>query len=190
MGKKWKQCQILFSWAPRSSQMMTPDVKLKDTCSWKKSYDKRRHSIIKQRHHFADKGPYSQSYSFSVSHVPTWELDQKKSEHRRIDTFELRCWRRLLTLPWAARRLNQSKYSLEGLLLKSKLQYFGHLIRRASSLEKTLMPAKIESRRRGRQGWHGWMASPTWWIWAWTNSRRLWRTGKPGVLKFMGLQRV
>ena len=89
------------------------------------------------------------------------------------------------------RRLNQSKYSSEALMLKPKLQYFGHLIRRASSLEKTLMPGKTESRRRrGRQGWHGWMASPTRWIWAWTNSRRLWRTGKPGVLKFMGLQRV
>ena len=83
----------------------------------------------------------------------------KKAEHRRIDAFELWCWKRLLRVPWAARRSNQSilkeispEYSLEGLMLKLKLQYFGHLMRRANSLEKTLMLGKIEGkRRRGRQ---------------------------------------
>ena len=83
----------------------------------------------------------------------------KKAEHRRIDTFELWCWRRLLRVPWTARRSNQSilkeissEYSLEGLMLKLKLQYFGHMMRRANSLEKTLMLGKIEGRRRrGRQ---------------------------------------
>ena len=79
----------------------------------------------------------------------------KKAEHRRIDAFELWCWRRLLRVPWTARRSNQSileeigaKYSLEGLMLKLELQYFGHLMRRADSLEKTLMLGKIEGRRR------------------------------------------
>ena len=83
----------------------------------------------------------------------------KKAECRRIDTFELWCWRRLLQVPWTARRSNQSilkeispEYSLEGLMLKLKLQYFGHLMQRADSLEKTLMLGKIEDRRRrGRQ---------------------------------------
>ena len=83
----------------------------------------------------------------------------KKAEHRRIDAFELWCWRRLLRVPWTARRSNQSiikeispGYSLEGLMLKLKLQYFGHLMGRANSLEKTLMLGKIEGRRRrGRQ---------------------------------------
>ena len=83
----------------------------------------------------------------------------KKAEHQRIDTFELWCWRRLLRVPWTARRSNQSilkeispEYSLEGLMLKLKLQYFGHLMRRADSFEKTLMLGKIEGRRRrGRQ---------------------------------------
>ena len=83
----------------------------------------------------------------------------KKAEHRRIDAFELWCWRRLLRVPWTARRSNQSILkeispgcSLEGLMLKLKLQYFGHLMRRADSLEKTLMLGKIEGRRRrGRQ---------------------------------------
>ena len=87
----------------------------------------------------------------------SWTI--KKAEHRRIDAFKLWCWRRLLRVPWTARRSNQSilkdispDYSLEGLMLKLKLQYFGHLIRRADSLEKTLMLGKTEGRRRrGRQ---------------------------------------
>ena len=83
----------------------------------------------------------------------SWTI--KKAEHRRIDAFELWCWRKLLRVPWTARRSNQSispEYSLEGLMLKLKLQYFGHLMRRADSLEKTLMLRKIEGRRRrGRQ---------------------------------------
>ena len=87
----------------------------------------------------------------------SWTI--QKAEHRRIDAFELWCWRRLLGVPWTARRSNQSilkeinpEYSFEGLMLKLKLQYFGHLMRRASSLEKTLMLGKIEGRRRrGRQ---------------------------------------
>ena len=80
----------------------------------------------------------------------------KKAEHRRIDVFELWCWRRLLRVPWTARRSNQTilkeispEYSLEGLMLKLKFQYFGHLMRRTDSLEKTLMLGKIEGRRRG-----------------------------------------
>ena len=87
----------------------------------------------------------------------SWTI--KKAEHRRIDAFELWCWSKLLRVPWAARRSNQSilkeispEYSLEGLMLELKLQYFGHLMRRADSLEKTLMLGKIEGRRRrGRQ---------------------------------------
>ena len=81
----------------------------------------------------------------------------KKAEHRRIDAFELWCWRRLLRVPWAARRSNQSllkeispEYSLEGLILKLKLQHFGHLMRRTDSFEKTLMLGKIEGKRRRR----------------------------------------
>ena len=118
----------------------------------------------------------------------------KKAERRRIDAFELWCWRRLLRVPWIARRSNQSilkeispECSLEGLMLKLKRQYFGHLMRRTDSLEKTLMLGKIESRRRrGRQRWDGWMASPTQRTWVWVNS---W-TGRPGALWPMGSQRV
>ena len=124
----------------------------------------------------------------------SWTI--KKAECQRIDAFELWCWRRLLRIPWTARRSNQSMlkeispgYSLEGLMLKLKFQYFGHLMWRADSLKKSLMLGKIEGRRR--RGWQdGWMASPTWWTWVWVNSGSWWWTGKPGVLRFMGSQRV
>ena len=118
--------------------------------------DKPRQHIKKQRHYFADKGLSSQSYGFSSSHVWMWELDHKESWVLNPDAFELWCWRRLLRVPWTARRSNQSilkeigpEYSLQGLMLK--LQYFGHLMWRTDSLEKTLMLSKIEGRRRGRQ---------------------------------------
>ena len=115
-------------------------------------------SLLK-RHHFPNESPSSQSYGFSSSHVWMWELDYKETEHKRIDSFELCCWRRLLRIPWTAMRSNQSilkeispEYSLEGLMLKLKLQYFGHLMGRADSLEKTLMLGKVEGRgRRGQQ---------------------------------------
>ena len=125
---------------------------------WKKSYAQPRQHIKKQRHYFANKGPSSQGYGFSSSHVcESWTTN--KAECRRIDAFELWCWRRLLRVPWIARRSNQSilkeispKYSLERLMLKLKLQNFAHLMRRVGSLEKTLMLGKIEGRRRrGRQ---------------------------------------
>ena len=99
----------------------------------------------------------------------SWTI--KKAERQRIDAFELRCWRRLLRVPWTARRYNQSilkeispENSLEGLMLKLKLQYFGHLMQRADSFEKTLMLGRIEGRRRrGRQRMRWWMASLTQW---------------------------
>ena len=115
--------------------------------------------IKKQRLYFVNKGPSSQSYGFSSSHVCMLELDLKESWVPKYWCFELWCWRRLLRAPWTARRSNQSilkeiipEYSLEGLMLKLMLQYFGHLMQRADSFEKTLMLVKIEGRgRRGRQ---------------------------------------
>ena len=122
----------------------------------------------------------------------------KKAEHWRIDAFELWCWRRLLRVPWTARRSNQSilkeispEYLLEGLMLKLKLQYFGHLMRRIDSLEKILRLEKTEGRREGDdRGWDGWMASLTRWTFVWASSRRLLWTGNPSVLQHKGLQRV
>ena len=115
----------------------------------------------------------------------SWTI--KKDEHQRIVNFKLWCWRRLLRVPWTARRSNQSilkeispENSLEGLMLKLKLQYFDHLMRRTDSLEKTLMLGKIEGRRRrgDDRGWHSWMASPVGWTWVWASSRSWWWTGK------------
>ena len=124
---------------------------------WKKSYDQPRQHIKKQKHYFANKDPSSQSHGFSSSHVWMWELDHKV-EHWRIDAFELWCWKRLLRVPCTARRSNQSilkeispEYSLEGLMLKLKPQYFGHMMWRTDSLERTLMLGKIEGRRT--RGW-------------------------------------
>ena len=122
----------------------------------------------------------------------------KKAEHQRIDAFELWCWRRLLRVPWTARRSNQSilkeinsEYSLEGLTVKLKLQYFGHLMLSVNSLEKTLMLGKIEGKGEGDNGgWDGWMASLTRWTWVWASSARWWKTGKPDMLQSMGSQRV
>ena len=106
----------------------------------------------------------------------------KTAERWRIDAFELWCWRRLLRVPWTARSSNQSILkeispgcSLVGLMLKLQLQYFGHLMRRADSFEKTLMLAKTEGRREGDdRGWDGWMASPTQWTWVWVNAGSRW----------------
>ena len=124
---------------------------------WKKSYDQPRQHVKKLRHHFVNKGLSSQGYSFSSSHgCESWPI--RKAECRRTDAFELWCWSRLLRAPWTARRSNQSILkeispgcSLEGLMLKLKLQYFGHLMRRVDSFEKTLMLEKIEGGRR--KGW-------------------------------------
>ena len=126
----------------------------------------------------------------------SWTI--KKVEHWRTDDFALWCWRRLLRVPWTTRRSNQSILkevspgrSLEGLMLKLKLQYFGHLMQWVDSLEKTLMLGGIEGRRRrGHRGWDGWVASPTQWTWVWVNSRSWWWIGRPGMLQFMGSQRV
>ena len=124
----------------------------------KESYDQTRQHIKKQRHYFVDKGLSSQSYFFPVVMYGCESWTVKKAEHWRIDAFELWCWRRLLRVPCSARRSNQSilkeispEYSLEGLMLKLNLQYFGHLMQRTDSLEKTLMLGKIEGRRK--RGW-------------------------------------
>ena len=149
----------------------------------------------KQRHHFADKGLSSQSYGFFCSHIWTRETI-KKTECQRIDDFELWCGRRLLRVLWTARRSNQAilkeinpECSLEGLMLKLKLQYFGHLMQRTDSLEKALMLGKIEG-RGGNRELNDWMVPPTQWTWVWANSGRWWMTRKLDVLQSMRLQKV
>ena len=132
----------------------SPEIK-KTVAPWKKSCDQSRQHIKKQRHYFTNKGLYSQNFGFPVVMYGCESWTIKKSEHRRIDAFELWYWRRLLRVPWTAKRSNRSilkeinpECSFEGLMLKLKLQYFGHLMQRTDSLEKTLMLGKIKGRRR------------------------------------------
>ena len=124
----------------------------------------------------------------------SWSI--KKAECWRIDAFELWCWRRLLRVPWTAGRSNQSilkeispEYSLEGLMLELKLHYCGHLMRRADSLEKSLMLGKIkDGRRRGQQRMRWLDGITNRMTWVWVSSGSWWWTGRPGVLLSMGLQ--
>ena len=126
--------------------------------SWSKPQSAPRQHTEKQRQHFAKKGHIVKAVVFPVVtyRCESWTIN--KAEHQRTDAFKLWCWRRLLRVPWTARRSNQSilketnpDYSLEELMLKLKLQYYGHLIQRTDSLEKTLMLGNIQSRRR--RGW-------------------------------------
>ena len=137
---------------------------------WKKCYDKPRQHVKKRRHYFANKDLSIKAMVFLAVMYGCESWTIKKAEHQRIDAFEL-CWRRLLGVPWTARRSNQSilkeinpKYSLEGLSLKLKLQYFGYLMRRVDSLEKTLLLGKLRAGEEGdNRGSDGGLASPTQW---------------------------
>ena len=125
----------------------------------------------------------------------SWTI--KKAELQRIDAFELWCWRRLLGVPWTAERSNQSilkeissEYSSEGLKLKLKLQYFGKVCEEQTHWKRPWCWERLKTGEGNSRGWDGWMASLAQWTWVWANSGRWWRTGKPGVLQFMGSQRV
>ena len=167
---------------------------------WKKSCDQPRQHVKKQRHYFANKFKASLARAM-LSPVVMYRCESwtiKKAECRRIDAFELWCWRRLLRLPCTARRSNQSilkeispDYSLEGLMLKLKLQYFGHLMQRTDSSERPWSWERLKAGGEGDdRGWDGWMASLAQWTWVWVSSGSWWWTGKPGVLQSMGSQRV
>ena len=145
----WLQNHCRWWLQPWNEKTLTP---------WKESYDQPRQHIKKQRHYFANKGPSNQSYGFSsgVCGCESWTV--KKAEHWRIYAFELWYWRRLLRVPWTARRSKQSILkeispgcSLEGLMLKLKLQYFGHLVWKVDLLKKTLTLGGFGGRRR--RGW-------------------------------------
>ena len=156
MGKQWKQCQTLFWGAPKSLQMVIAAMKLKDALLLGRKVMTNLDSILKSR----DITLPTKVHLFKAMVFPvvmyrcdSWTF--KKAERQKIDAFELWCWRRLLRVPWTARRSNQSilkeispGVSLERMMLKLKLQYFGHLMRRVDSLEKTLMLGGIGGRRR------------------------------------------
>ena len=158
MGKQWKQWQTLFSWAQKSLRTATAAMKLKNTCVLEGmatnlgSILKTRDITLPTKVHIVK----SMDYPVVTYGYESWTI--KKAEHGRTDAFQLWYWRRLLSVPWTARRSNQSilkeislEYSLEGLMLQLKLQYFGHLMRRVDSLKRTLMLKKIKCKRR--RGW-------------------------------------
>ena len=155
MEKQWKQYQTLFFWAPKSLQMVIAAMKLKDAYSLEEVMAN-LDSLFKSRDiTLPTKVRLVKAMVFPAVMYGCESWIVKKAEHQRIDAFELWCWRRLLRVPWTARRSNQSivreispGISLEGMMLKLKLQYFGHLMRRVDSLEKTLMLGGIGSRRR------------------------------------------
>ena len=196
MRKQWKQCQILFFCAPKSLQMVIAAMKLKDT-PWKESYDQPRSHIKKQRHYFANKVHLVKAMVFPVvmHRCESWMI--KKAEHWRTDAFGLWCWRRLLRVPWTAKRSNQSilkeispECSLGGLKLKLKLQYFGHLSEELTQWKRPWCWERLRAGGEGDdRGWDGRMASPTQWTWVWVDSQELvmdmeaWRAAVHGVAK-------
>ena len=160
MGKQWKQWETLFPWAPKSLQMVIAAMKLKKNLLLGRKAMTNLDSIFKSRDiTLSTKVRLVKAKVFLVVMYGCESWTIKKAEHWRIDAFELWCWRRLLRVPWTARRSNKSilkeislEYSLEGLMLKLKLQYLGYLMWRTDSLEKTQILGMIEGgRRRGRQ---------------------------------------
>ena len=155
MGKQWKQCQILFFFSSKITAGYDCSYEIKRCLLLGRTVTMNLDSILKSRDiSLPTKVLLVKAMVFPVVTYACESWAIKKAEHRRIDAFELWCWRRLLRFPWTARRSNQSilkeispDYSFEGLMLK--LQYFGHLMQRTDSfLEKTLMLRKIEGRRR------------------------------------------
>ena len=160
MGKQWKECQTLFLGAPKSLQRVTASMKLKDNLLFGRKVMTNLDSIFTSRDiTLPTKVRLVKAMVFPVVKYGCEGWTVKKAERWRIDAFVLWCWRRFLRVPWNARRSNQSilkeispGVSLEGMMLKLKLQYFGHLMWRVDSLEKTLILGGIRGRRRrGRQ---------------------------------------
>ena len=181
--EQWKEWKTLLSWALKSLQMVIAAMKLKDTCSLLLGRKAMINldSILKSRDiTLLTKVRLVKAMVFPVVIYGCESWTIKKAENQRIDTFQLWYWWRFLRVPWTARRSNQSirkeinpESSLEGLMLKLKLQYFGHLMWRADSMEKTLRLGKIEGRRRtGWQRIRSWLATLTQWTWIWANSGR------------------
>ena len=193
MRKQWKQWQILFSWDPKSLQMVTAPMKLKDAL-WKKSYDKPRQCIKKQRHYFDDKDPYSQSYGFPRSNVWMWELDCKECWVPKNSCFWIVGLEKTLDRPLDCKEIKP---------VNAKGNQPWTFIERIDDVAPVLWPPDAKNWLIGKdtdagkdwgqeekgddRGWDG-LASSTRWTWVWATSGSWWWTGKPGVLQFMESQ--
>ena len=192
-------CLTNFPWLPNSYFQLLW-FELFTTKLPGKSDDKCRQHVEKQRHYSADKGSYSQGYSMVFLVVmydfESWTI--KKPLRQRIDAFKLWCWGRLLKGPWTERRSNQSilreinrEYSLKGLILKLKLQDFGHPMHTETHWKSPWYCERLRVEgKEGLRGWDGWMALPMQWTWTRANFRRWWETERSGVLQSVGSQRV
>ena len=193
MGKWWKQWQTLFSLAPKSLQIVTACHEVKMLAPWKKGYEQPRPHIEKQRHYVLTKVCLVKAMVFPVVMFGCESWTIKKAEHRRIDAFELWCWRRLLRVPWTSRRSNQSilkeispEYSWEGLMLNWNSITLATWCEELTHWKRPWHWERLEAKREGNgRGWGRWMVSLTEWTLVWANSRRQW-TGKPDVLQSLG----
>ena len=196
-NKQWKQWETFWG-GSKITAYGDCNHEIKTLTPWMKSSMNNLDSILKSRDiTLLTKVHIVKAMVFLVVMYGCESWTVKKAERQSIDAFELWCWWRLLRVPWTARRSKQSILkeispgcSLEGLVLKLKLQYFDHLMRRVDSLEKTLMLGGIGGRKtRGQQRIRWLNASPIPWTWVWVNSGGWWWTGRAGVLLFMGSQR-
>ena len=151
MGKQWKQWETLFLRAPKSLQMVTAALKLRDACSLEKNYDKPRQHIKKQRHYFANTGPSSRSLVFPVVMYGYESWTIKKAECQRIDAFELWCWRRFFRVPWTAGRSNQS------ILILWPPDVKNWLIGKDPDVGKDWRQEEKRMTEDERVGWHHWL---------------------------------
>ena len=198
MGKQWKQSQNLFFGAPRITADVDCSHEIKRRLLLGRKVMINLDSIFKSRDiTLLTKVHLVKAMVFPVVMYGWESWTVKKADRRKIDDFELWCWRRLLRVPWTARTSNQSilkevspGISLEGMMLKLKLQYFGHLMRSWLIGKDWCWEGLGTGGEGDDRGWDGWMASMTQWTWIWVNSRSWWWTGRPGVLWFMGSQRV
>ena len=199
MGKQWKQWLTLFLGGSKITGDGDCSHEIKRRLLLGRKVMSKLDSILKSRDiTLPTKVHLVKAMVFPVVMYRCESLTIKKTEHRRIDAFGLWYWRRLLRVPWTARRSNQSilkeispEYSLERLMLKLKLQYFGYLTRRTDSFEKPWCWERFRAGGEGAdRGWDGWMASLTQCTWIWVSSGSWWWTGKPDKLQSMGSQRV
>ena len=190
MGKQWKQWHTLFWGGSKITADGDCSHEIKRNLLLGRKVRTNLDSILKRRDlFFAQKGPSSQSYGFSTSHVWMRELDYKESWVLKNWCFWTVVLEKTFQSPLDCKETQSvhlkeisPECSLEGLMLKLKLQYFGHLMWRTDSLEKTLSWERLKAREGDDRSWDGWMASLTQWTWIWVNSGSWWWTERPGVL--------
>ena len=199
MGKQWKQCQTLFFWAPKSLQMVTAAMKFLRGLLLGRKVMTNIDSILKSKDITLPTNVWlvkAMVFPVVLYGCESWTV--KKAEHQKIDGFELWCWRRLLRVPWTARRSNQSILKEISLSVHWKDWCWSWnsdtLATRCKELAHLKGPWCWEGLKAGGErvdrGWDVWMASPTQWTWVWVSSGSWWWTGRPGMLQSMGSQRV